>query len=72
MTLDLHGIRHQDVQQLLDSFIWINMERGEATATVITGNSPVMKQIVKAVTDEYGFRAFDCMHNTAELVIDFI
>lgn len=72
MTLDLHGIKYQDVKQLLDSFIWVNMLRGESTASVITGNSPTMKQIVKAVTDEYGLRAFDNFNNTVELVIDFI
>lgn len=72
MTLDLHGVKHQDVKQLLDSFIWINMIRKESVAWVITGNSPVMKQIVKAITDEYGFRAFDNMTNPAELTIEFI
>ena len=72
MTLDLHGVKHQDVSRLVDLFIWVNMQRNESTGTIITGNSPVMKQIVKAVADEYGFRAFDSMTNTAELIIDFI
>ena len=38
-TLDLHGVRHEDVKRLLENFILLN----EAPLQVITGNSTYMQ-----------------------------
>ena len=38
-TLDLHGVRHEDVERLLENFILLN----EAPLQVITGNSTYMQ-----------------------------
>ena len=38
-TLDLHGIRHEDVERLLENFILLN----EPPLQVITGNSTYMQ-----------------------------
>ena len=37
-TLDLHGVRHEDVERLLENFILLN----EPPLKVITGNSDHM------------------------------
>ena len=39
-TLDLHGIRHEEVERLLENFILLN----NPPLTVITGNSDYMRE----------------------------
>ena len=40
--LDLHGVRHNDVERLVENFVLLN----EPPLTIITGNSHRMRQIV--------------------------
>tara|TARA_B100000424_G_scaffold271283_1_gene273375 strand:- start:1055 stop:1255 length:201 start_codon:yes stop_codon:yes gene_type:complete len=40
--LDLHGVRHIDVERLVENFVLLN----EPPLTIITGNSDRMRQIV--------------------------
>ena len=41
-TLDLHGVRHADVERLVENFVLLN----EPPLTIITGNSHRMQEIV--------------------------
>ena len=41
-TLDLHGVRHADVERLVENFVLLN----EPPLTIITGNSQRMQEIV--------------------------
>lgn len=68
--LDLHGVRHEDVQLVLDQFIYHNMKRKSQRVYVITGNSVDMKRIVTKVANEYGFTAVENMFNQSEIIID--
>jgi len=52
MQLDLHGVKHQDVDILVENFILLN--QGSFPLTVICGNSPRMISLVKSVTDRIG------------------
>lgn len=70
--LDLHGIKHENVGSLLDSFIWENMKKGVSSVSIITGNSSTMKKIVSDIVDEYGFVVNENIGNSAELIINFI
>ena len=70
--LDLHGIKHEDVGSLLDSFIWENMKRKVTGVSVITGNSPEMKRIVSDIAKEYGFEVVDSIGNSASVNINLI
>jgi len=54
-TIDLHGVKHEDVGSLLDTFLWEHMQRKSPCIRIITGNSPEMKRIVNELLDEYGF-----------------
>ena len=38
-VLDLHGVRHEEVQRLLENFIFLN----KPPLTIITGNSDHMR-----------------------------
>jgi hypothetical protein len=46
-TLDLHGIKHQDVDRLVENFIFTN--QNSFPLTIITGNSNKMIKLVEAV-----------------------
>ena len=70
--LDLHGVKHENVSQLLDSFIWVNMQNKANGIKIITGNSPEMKKIVFDIVREYGFEAVESYGNSASMCVDFI
>lgn len=40
--LDLHGVKHQDVERIVENFVLLN----NPPLTIITGNSDRMRQIV--------------------------
>lgn len=68
--IDLHGVKHEDVQRLLDSFIWEHMKKKTPAIQIITGNSPEMKRIVSGIVSEYGLSAEDSFTNTACLNVN--
>lgn len=51
-TLDLHGIKHQDVKVTVENFILAN----GSPLKIITGNSPHMKSLVFEVLRNHGFK----------------
>ena len=50
-TLDLHGIRHHEVNRLVENFILLN----ELPLTIITGNSDFMKSRVMNKCKEFDY-----------------
>ncbi len=50
--LDLHGIRHIEVNNLVEDFILMN--QGEFPLEIICGNSARMIQLVYSVTKKLG------------------
>ena len=50
--LDLHGVRHQDVERLVENFVLLN----ELPLRIITGNSPKMLSLVSEVLDRHEFK----------------
>lgn len=46
--LDLHGIRHSEVELLVENFILLNQE--QFPLEIICGNSDTMMKLVKSVT----------------------
>ena len=47
--LDLHGVKHHEVDLMVENFIYLNQE--EMPLTIICGNSSKMISIVKEVLD---------------------
>jgi len=43
--LDLHGIKHEDVERLVENFVLLN----KPPLAIITGNSDIMRDIVERV-----------------------
>ena len=49
MKLDLHGVRHHEVDRLVENFILMNQE--QVPLTIVCGNSQTMVDLVYAVID---------------------
>ena len=47
--LDLHGVRHNDVERLVENFVLLN----EPPLTIITGNSDKMSNIVLSTLNKH-------------------
>ena len=52
--LDLHGIRHHEVDRLVENFIFMN--QAHAPLTIVCGNSQKMIDIVYKVIDRIKLR----------------
>lgn len=52
MNLDLHGVRHYDVDRLVENFIYLNQQ--DMPLTIICGNSNTMILLVRDVIDRIG------------------
>lgn len=50
--LDLHGVRHSDVDRLVENFIYLN--QNEIPLTIICGNSNTMMQLARDVVNRIG------------------
>lgn len=70
MRLDLHGVRHHEVSKLLDAFIWENIKRNNKQIAIITGNSDIMKKVVKECLNDYGMEAREDHMNGPTLIVD--
>lgn len=67
--IDLHGVKHADVQRQLDVFLWEGMQKGVKTSTVVTGNSIKMKELVTSVAQEYGFKVIQDPTNEGSVIV---
>ena len=50
MRLDLHGVRHYEVELMVENFILLNQDK--IPLTIVCGNSQRMIDIVYSVLDE--------------------
>ncbi len=51
MKLDLHGVRHHEVDRLVENFILMNQD--QVPLTIVCGNSQTMIDLVYAVIDRH-------------------
>jgi hypothetical protein len=56
MKLDLHGVRHHEVDIKVENFILLNQE--ECPLTIICGNSQIMIDLVIDVINRIGCKTF--------------
>ena len=59
LKIDLHGFTYSKVIDILPNWLISNYNHGVDDFEIITGNSVQMKQIVKNICSENGFRAED-------------
>lgn len=65
MELDLHTVKHADVPQLVEDFIFAN----KPPMYIITGNSDKMKNIVFTILNKHNFKYVVWTHNIGQIVI---
>ena len=71
-TLDLHGIKHSEVQVILDQFLWENMQKNVKEVAIITGISDQMKKIVYICIEDYMMSCEEEYLNPGKLIIKLI
>ena len=67
--IDLHGIKHENVQRELDQFFWQMMQMGHSEVEVITGISHRMKEIVNKVSQDYNFKVEEIPINPGAIIV---
>ena len=65
-TLDLHGIRHHQVDRMVENFVLLN----ELPVKIITGKSPEMQSLVKTVLKRHDLGwMYENFVNTGAIII---
>ena len=57
LKIDLHGFTYTKGKDILPEWLITNYNNGIDDFEIITGNSEQMKQVVKSICSENGFRA---------------
>jgi len=70
--LDLHGVKHSDVQGMFDGFIYEHMKLNTKEVEVITGISEQMKKIVRNLSDEYSMNCYEHPLNPGKLILKLV
>tara|TARA_B100000700_G_C15062356_1_gene866759 strand:- start:1871 stop:2083 length:213 start_codon:yes stop_codon:yes gene_type:complete len=65
-TVDLHGVRHKDVSDIISRCC----NDFDVPFIVITGKSSQMKRIVLAVAEHFGLTMRDAIDNPGRVVVD--
>ena len=68
--LDLHGIKHQDVEHTLENFFLWETKNQKQLIEVITGRSPQMQNIVTKWLDKYEFSYYIPAYNTGVIYVN--
>ena len=71
-TLDLHGIKHSEVQRVVDIFLWENIQKKEKEVEIITGISNQIKKIFKECVKDYNMDCTDDLLNFGKITIKLV
>jgi hypothetical protein len=63
--LDLHGIKHADVDILVEDFVLTN----KVPMQIITGNSETMRKKTIKILDNHNFKWMIMAHNLGEIIV---
>ena len=69
-SLDLHGVRHANVQREVDKFMGEHLMAGSRSVVIITGNSEKMKALVGETLADYGLNYVENTFNSGEVSVD--
>ncbi len=65
MILDLHGVKHVDVDSMVEDFVL----RHETPLYIIIGNSNAMRDKVVKILDKHNFKWMVKSHNLGEIIV---
>ena len=70
LKIDLHGFTYSKVEEILPDWLITQYNDGNDDFEIITGNSEKMKNLVRKISKENGFRAETNWNgNTGSLII---
>jgi hypothetical protein len=69
-TLDLHGLKHEHVYNIVDKFVGNHIILGTKEVYIITGHSIKMKEIVAYVVQDYDIQGKEEWGNTGKIILD--
>jgi len=67
--LDLHGYKIDNTIDVVDSFIYDHIQFGSKKLEIVTGDSKVVKGVVKEVVENYGLNCKPHLYNSNVLTI---
>jgi DNA-nicking Smr family endonuclease len=68
-TLDLHGIKHEHVFQIVDQFIGHHILIQTREVSIITGHSVKMKELVEDIAKDYKATTQEEWMNPGKLIL---
>ncbi len=67
--IDLHGFKHQEVEEKLANLLILHYNMGNFPVKLITGKSDKMKKIVCEVVKKHGFTEDDFWNDNPGVII---
>ncbi len=67
--LDLHGYKIDNTIDIVDSFIYEHIQFGSKQLEIVTGDSKVIKGVVKEIVENYGLNYKPHIYNPNVLTI---
>lgn len=70
LTLDLHGVKHQDVELMLENFFFWENQTPTQLVEIVTGKSPTMQKIVTQWLDSNDFSYYIPAYNLGTIYVN--
>ena len=72
-SIDLHGIRHKEALEKVETELLILQEQGSFSLTIITGNSSILQErILKKLKEQNTFTYYIPSWNLGQIIVDFV
>ena len=72
-SIDLHGIRHKEALEKVETELLNLEEQGSFSLTIITGNSSILQErILKKLREQNEFTYYIPSWNLGQIIVDFV
>ena len=69
VEIDLHGLKHKEVEDTLESMLISYYNLGSFPIRVITGHSHKMKKLLSTAIDNQRFKSHEEYHNSGATIV---
>jgi len=69
VEIDLHGLKHKEVEDTLESMLVSYYNMGNFPIRVITGHSHKMKRLLSTAVDNQKFSMREEVHNSGAIIV---
>ena len=72
-SIDLHGIRHKEALEKVETELLNLQEKGSFSLTIITGNSSILQEmILKKLREQNKLTYYIPSWNLGQIIVDFV